>query len=77
MLEPEIKTKPKLEIQPSDPSLWEKEDQDTLLGFFKVLIEIDMRNNPENYKLNPNNQTNSKRYESNQNIRNTINTRQS
>lgn len=43
--------KPLIEIQTSDPKLWEKEDQDSLLGLFKLLIEIDMRNNPENYKL--------------------------
>ncbi len=43
--------KSKLELQASDPKLWEKEDQDSLLGLFKLLIEIDMRNNPENYKL--------------------------
>jgi hypothetical protein len=43
--------KPKIEIQPSDPKLWEKEDQDSFIALFKLLIEIDMRNNPENYKL--------------------------
>lgn len=66
-------SKPKIEIQASDPKLWEKEDQDSLLGLFKLLIEIDMKNNPENYKLQSN-QTNSISYESNNHIRNSNST---
>ena len=66
-------SKPKIEIQPSDLNLWEKEDQDSLLGLFKLLIEIDMKNNPENYKLQSN-QTNLISYESNNHIRNPNNT---
>lgn len=67
--------KPKIEIQPSNPKLWETEDQNSLIGFFKLLVEIDMKNNPENYRLQPN-QTNLKSYESNPNIRNPNNTSQ-
>jgi hypothetical protein len=67
--------KPTIEIQASDPKLWEKEDQDSILGFFKLLIEIDMRNKPENYKSQVN-QTNLKSYEPNNHIRNTNNTSQ-
>jgi hypothetical protein len=66
-------SKPKIEIQPSDPKLWEKEDQDSFIGLFKLLIEIDMKNNPENYKLQSN-QANVKSYESNNNIRNSNST---
>jgi hypothetical protein len=61
--------KPTVEIQPSDPNLWEKEEQDSLLGFFKLLTEIDVRNNPENYKLQF--QPNSNIYEPNNRVQNT------
>lgn len=34
----------------SDFEAWEKEDQQALLDFFKTILEIDMRNNPQFYK---------------------------
>ena len=64
---------PSLQIIPNNPELWEKQDQDNLLGLFKLLLEIDSRKNPENYKPNPK-QSNFKNYESNNNIRNSNNT---
>jgi hypothetical protein len=76
---PESKDKdnrPRIEIIPSNPELWETEDQNSLLGFFKLCLEIDFRNNPENYKLNSTNSTNqnnSKSYET-KDIRNSDNT---
>ena len=76
MSENQEQIKAKIEIQPSDPKLWDTEDQDSVLGFFKLLIEIDMKNNPENYKLKSN-QSISISYESNQYLRNSNNTRQS
>jgi hypothetical protein len=78
-------TKPTLEIQPSDPTLWEKEDQDSLVGLIKILLQVDMRNNPERYRLKPESlkpqanlikQTNLKSYESNYHIRNSNSTSQ-
>lgn len=76
---PESKDKdnqPTIGIIPSNPELWETEDQNSLLGLFKLCLQIDIRNFPENYQLNqtdPINQNNSKNYETN-NIRNTDNT---
>jgi hypothetical protein len=67
--------KAKIEIQPTDPKLWEQVDQDSLVGLFKLLLKIDIKKNPNIYKLNSN-QPNSKSYEppANKHIRHTNNT---
>jgi hypothetical protein len=65
--------KPSLQISLNNPELWEKQDQDNLLGLFRLLLEIDSKKNPENYKL-PSKPSNLKSYESNSNIRNSNHT---
>jgi hypothetical protein len=44
---------PTLEIRYNNPNQWELSEQSGLLGFFETLLKIDIRNNPGNYKQNP------------------------
>lgn len=34
------------------PDQWTKEEKDRVVGFFNLLLKIDQRVNPENYKNN-------------------------
>lgn len=45
------KNKPKIEKQLAETKLSEKDDYDSLLGLFKLLIKIGIKNNLENHKL--------------------------
>lgn len=55
---------PSTQIILNSPELWEKQDQDALLGLARLIFEIDSKKNPENYKLNPK-QSKTTSYESN------------
>jgi hypothetical protein len=52
-VENQINDQPIVELRYNNPNQWELSEQSGLLGFFETLLKIDIRNNPENYKQNP------------------------